>query len=728
MKNLYFLFVLVLIAACQAQTVPITNPVFNGQVIVSNGSGNIFSVGNNTPSNNTPIDFEPIFYSSSNIAKELRLSGTMVNTANNDNLYMIATGGTITASASFSNVNFYHEDLGTPALTGSVVLANSYQLYIAQAPVATNTYGIYQAGTDKNVLNNLTLTSGGGGAITFADGTIQTTAASGSGSSLVTKIVAGSGISISPNTGTGIVTINTTGIATAGVTSISTGTGITANASTGPIQLTNTGVTSLNSGSGISVSGSTGTIQIANTGVTGLTAGTNITLSGSTGNVTISANTSGTYAPIASPTFTGTVTLPGGTTSNSASGTRFNQAATFVGSPYSAYFTGTITGQAASFSGTTSLASGAVSVTTNSINISNSAIGGYAGLLRTNSSNYVQTATASSGVAYNNTSGVISLDSTYAPTFASMTLNGAGTSFGGQPMGLVVNSLLTGTSTGLDVYPQFTDDPYGDIFAGERIGGSFTATHTGSLYFGLYLSTPTISSGSGTFSNTYQLYINSGLAGTSNTYGIYQQGANPNSFNGTIQSPSIGVGTTPSGTSGDLNVGTSLEVNIAHASNIGVSLAPAISTVNNSAKGLRVDPTITATANGDSLYQQVIGGNINTAGYTGITDATLYLNGDGGTTTGVGLSYLLYLASATPSYGGHYGIYQIGTDPNLFSGIIIQAHSVVASLPSASSNKYGEAFVSDATQAPGTSLGSAVTGGGSYVRKVYSDGTNWLLE
>ena len=45
----------------------------------------------------------------------------------------------------------------------------------------------------------------------------------------------------------------------------------------------------------------------------------------------------------------------------------------------------------------------------------------------------------------------------------------------------------------------------------------------------------------------------------------------------------------------------------------------------------------------------------------------------------------------------------------------------------AGSYTYGEAYVSDATQAAGTSLGSAPTGGGAVKRGVYSDGSSWLL-
>ena len=60
-------------------------------------------------------------------------------------------------------------------------------------------------------------------------------------------------------------------------------------------------------------------------------------------------------------------------------------------------------------------------------------------------------------------------------------------------------------------------------------------------------------------------------------------------------------------------------------------------------------------------------------------------------------------------------------------GVVVKKNYTVATLPAAASWTYGEAYVSDATQAAGTSLGSAPTGGGSVKRGVYSDGSSWLL-
>ena len=86
-------------------------------------------------------------------------------------------------------------------------------------------------------------------------------------------------------------------------------------------------------------------------------------------------------------------------------------------------------------------------------------------------------------------------------------------------------------------------------------------------------------------------------------------------------------------------------------------------------------------------------------------------------------------ASSSTTSGSIVTAGGVGIGGNAYvGGVVVMAHYTVATLPTASSYTYGECFVSDATQAAGTSIGSSPTGGGSVKRKVYSDGTNWLLE
>jgi hypothetical protein len=102
---------------------------------------------------------------------------------------------------------------------------------------------------------DLLLTTGSN--ITFGDGTIQTTAFTGTFVS-VTSLTAGSGISVST--------------------------------STGAVTVSNTGVLALTGTAALGVSASTGSITLTNLGVTSLTAGTNTNISASTGSVTIWTN------------------------------------------------------------------------------------------------------------------------------------------------------------------------------------------------------------------------------------------------------------------------------------------------------------------------------------------------------------------------------------------------------------------------------------------------------
>lgn len=69
-----------------------------------------------------------------------------------------------------------------------------------------------------------------------------------------------------------------------------------------------------------------------------------------------------------------------------------------------------------------------------------------------------------------------------------------------------------------------------------------------------------------------------------------------------------------------------------------------------------------------------------------------------------------------------------GTVPaSTFKGPVVFQSYTVATLPAAASYTYGIVFVSDATNAAGSGLGTAPTGGGAVKRAVYSDGAAWLL-
>ena len=130
------------------------------------------------------------------------------------------------------------------------------------------------------------------------------------------------------------------------VTSIIAGTGIGVSGATGNVTVTNTGVTSLVAGTAIGVSGATGAVTVNNTGVTSIVAGTNVTISGGTGAVTVNATTSGvtslaagTGIGVSASTGAVTVSNTGVTSLNSLTG-----AITFPTNPTSWSPTLTMTG------------------------------------------------------------------------------------------------------------------------------------------------------------------------------------------------------------------------------------------------------------------------------------------------------------------------------------------------------------------------------------------------
>jgi len=137
-----------------------------------------------------------------------------------------------------------------------------------------------------------------------------------------------------------------------------------------------------------------------------------------------------------------------------------------------------------------------------------------------------------------------------------------------------------------------------------------------------------------------------------------------------------------------------------------------------------------ATAGSGQGAAVVLKNNTTTMGYFGRSSyiSSGAVNTDApalGATTGLGLNFFVNdttnaLALASTGAATFAGAVTVG-------GVTILKNYTVATLPAAASYTYGEAYVSDATQAAGTSIGSAPTGGGSVVRGVYSNGSAWLL-
>jgi hypothetical protein len=523
------------------------------------------------PSVSIPINLQPSVTDNAGTGKAVRISPTIFQSQTGDAIYNTILGGTINSN-SYTNGNIYELTLGSPTVSGSYNVG--YQLYLAglNSGTFTSKYGIFQNGTETNQLNNLKLTPSGGGAITFADGTVQSTAASGSGG---------------------------------GVTSIIAGTGITTNASTGSVTITNSGVTNLVQGTGITLNAAFGSVTISASGTAG------VTTANGTANQVLVNGTSGTAQ-------TGAIIL---TTPQS------------IGTTSSPQFFSIGLG-----SGAGPIA-GAVSI-----------LGNYYGQ---------------------------SLFST--------------SPFGIADTPTLVAAANSQSFTGLNVTPILNP-----------------ASYTNLSYYGINLGTP--SGGSSSVSTAYQLYIAAAPTATTK-YGIYQAGTDTNQVNNLKLTPSGGGGitfadgttqtTAASGSGGGVtniagtinqittnastgSVVLSTPQNIDTAANVqfstlgigtaigagnGVNLQPTITASAGQAKGLRISPTITGAANGDSLYDTIIGGTISTS----FTTSNLYelILGAPTVTGSYSNGYQLYLSGlSSGTYSNKYGIYQAGTEANVFGGSV----------------------------------------------------------
>ena len=95
------------------------------------------------------LNLSPSVTASGGNVKSIRVGPTMTAAANSDQLYNIITGGTF-VGASYTGLNWIGVGIGAPTIsTGTIT--NAYGMYIYTGPTATNSWGLYQAGTtNKN--------------------------------------------------------------------------------------------------------------------------------------------------------------------------------------------------------------------------------------------------------------------------------------------------------------------------------------------------------------------------------------------------------------------------------------------------------------------------------------------------------------------------------------------------------------------------------------------------
>jgi hypothetical protein len=220
-------------------------------------------------------------------------------------------GGTITSLQEGAGIDIANPTGPSPTITNSGVLsvtatspivasASTGTISLSAPSVLTSLSegtGISISGTgNSRTITNSGITdvvSGSPGVISVAvAGGVATI--SSSGGTGVTKIIAGSNVSISPISGVGEVTISAAGGGGGGsITEILPGAGVTVASGTGPKPtITNTGVLALTAGNNVTITGTNSNLTINATGtLNNLTAGAGISITNATGpNATI-ANT-----------------------------------------------------------------------------------------------------------------------------------------------------------------------------------------------------------------------------------------------------------------------------------------------------------------------------------------------------------------------------------------------------------------------------------------------------
>ena len=123
-------------------------------------------------------------------------------------------------------------------------------------------------------------------ALNGADILVSYSGGTGTGNVASVGLLPGTGIGISgsPITGSGNITVTNTG-----VTQLTAGGGISGDSINGNVTITNTGVRSIIANTGIAVNAASGNVTLTNTGVTSIIAGQNVSISAGTGAVTINA-------------------------------------------------------------------------------------------------------------------------------------------------------------------------------------------------------------------------------------------------------------------------------------------------------------------------------------------------------------------------------------------------------------------------------------------------------
>jgi hypothetical protein len=648
------------------------------------------------PTSNIPVNFQPTVTDNAGGGKAVRISPTINQTQTGDTIYDTILGGTINAN-SYTGGSISELTLGSPTVSGSFSIG--YQLYLAGLNSGTfsTKYGIFQNGTETNQLNNLKLTPSGGGGITFADGSVQYTAATGGGG--------GGGIASVTGTTNQVIAITTNNAvvlstpqnidSTATPQFAGLGVGIPLVSGVG-VNIQATVTTNGQQAKGLRVSPvlstaeNTDSLYVISVGGTVSNAGsyTGATFSEETlGSPTISGsyttgyqlylaglNTGtfgtkyGIYQNGTEPNyFGGALTVPNftatGTTTLATSLTGYLYGTSGVVSAVTTIPTSALSGTislTSQVSGTLSVANGGTGVTTSTGTGSTvlSASPTFTGTLTAANLTATGTTTLATSLSgyLSASSGVVSASSTIPTTVLSGTITnaqlanssimiaGTSTALGGS----ISQDTITGLST-----TGLVKRTAANTLAIATSGTDYAPATSGtSLLYG---------NGSGGFSNATVSSTN--LTFSSGTLNTIQNIATTSS----PQFSSLGIGAAASGTAGDLFVNNTLAVGSSTIAGTGVNLSPSVTASGGNVKSVRVSPTMTAAVNGDNLYDIITGGTIVGGSYTTLSWTGLGIGTPTISTGTLTNSYDLYL-NAAPTATNHYGIYQLGTDPNYFAG------------------------------------------------------------
>jgi len=256
-------------------------------------------------------------------------------------------------------------------------------------------------------------------------------------------------------------------------------------------------------------------------------------------------------------------------------------------------------------------------------------------------------------------SGVVSASSTIPTTAlsgtitnaqlanSSITIAGTSTALGGS----ITQDTITGLST-----TGLVKRTAANTLAIASSGTDYAPATSGtSLLYG---------NGSGGFSNATVSSTN--LTFSSGTLNTIQNIATTSS----PQFSSLGIGVAASGTAGDLYANSTFEVGTALIAGVGVNFQPSITASSGLAKGFRLSPALTAAANSDNLYTQIVGGTVTNSSFSGVGYQELTLGSP--TISGTfATAYQLYLSGfSSGTLTSKYGIYQAGTEQNYFAGAL----------------------------------------------------------